>query len=240
MCLRRVKFGTTNSDNTQVSVATPRARSMARLFATYAVITAVPVVLLGLALAASYRARGQQRGVAEGGPRRCSWPRRRSSPSSTAAPCQPGLSADRGRRPAPPGDAGRGDHRRAAPAPAEPVGPRRLLRRRLGLQRQARGRGARRRPRRGRRRADPPERRQRRHRARRAPRPSRSTCPSRPARPSTSSGCSRCTCPTRRSPPTWTPGLHTLYTDLAARTAGAVPGRCSSSRCRSAAACANR
>jgi diguanylate cyclase (GGDEF)-like protein len=36
---------------------------MARLFATYAALTAVPVVLLGLGLTASYRAEAQQRGV---------------------------------------------------------------------------------------------------------------------------------------------------------------------------------
>ena len=47
------------------SVAPP-ARSLARLFITYALITAVPVVLLGLVLAASYRSEATQRGVAEG------------------------------------------------------------------------------------------------------------------------------------------------------------------------------
>src|SRR5579872_6047716 len=36
---------------------------MARLFATYAAITAVPVVLLGVGLTASYRSEAQQRGV---------------------------------------------------------------------------------------------------------------------------------------------------------------------------------
>jgi diguanylate cyclase len=40
--------------------------SQVRLFATYALISLVPVVLLGLALAASYRTEAQNRGVAEG------------------------------------------------------------------------------------------------------------------------------------------------------------------------------
>ncbi len=44
----------------------PRARSLARLFITYAAITAIPVLLLGLTLAASYRSEATQRGVAEG------------------------------------------------------------------------------------------------------------------------------------------------------------------------------
>ena len=44
----------------------PRARSLARLFATYAAITLVPVVLLGLALSVNYRADAQTRGIAEG------------------------------------------------------------------------------------------------------------------------------------------------------------------------------
>jgi diguanylate cyclase (GGDEF)-like protein len=39
---------------------------LARLFITYALITAVPVVLLGLVLAASFRTEATQRGVAEG------------------------------------------------------------------------------------------------------------------------------------------------------------------------------
>ena len=43
-----------------------RARSLPRLFATYAAITAVPVVLLGLSLAGSYRSEALQRGVAVG------------------------------------------------------------------------------------------------------------------------------------------------------------------------------
>ncbi len=41
----------------------PRTRSLARLFATYAAITAIPVVLLGLALAASFRSEAVQRGT---------------------------------------------------------------------------------------------------------------------------------------------------------------------------------
>ncbi len=44
----------------------PRARSLARLFITYAAITAIPVLLLGLTLAASYRSEANQRGVSEG------------------------------------------------------------------------------------------------------------------------------------------------------------------------------
>ncbi len=44
----------------------PRARSLARLFVTYALITAVPVVLLGLVLAASYRSEANGRGVSVG------------------------------------------------------------------------------------------------------------------------------------------------------------------------------
>jgi diguanylate cyclase len=39
---------------------------MPRLLATYALVTAIPVVLLGVTLAASYRSEAQQRGVAEG------------------------------------------------------------------------------------------------------------------------------------------------------------------------------
>jgi len=49
-----------------VTSVAPPARSLARLFITYALITAVPVVLLGLVLAASYRSEATQRGVAEG------------------------------------------------------------------------------------------------------------------------------------------------------------------------------
>jgi diguanylate cyclase (GGDEF)-like protein len=44
----------------------PRARSLARLFVTYAAITAVPVVLLGVALAATYRTEAQDRGLSVG------------------------------------------------------------------------------------------------------------------------------------------------------------------------------
>ncbi len=39
---------------------------MPRLLATYALVTAVPVVLLGVALGVSYRSEAQQRGIAEG------------------------------------------------------------------------------------------------------------------------------------------------------------------------------
>lgn len=39
---------------------------MPRLLATYALVTAIPVVLLGVTLGASYRSEAQQRGVAEG------------------------------------------------------------------------------------------------------------------------------------------------------------------------------
>jgi diguanylate cyclase (GGDEF)-like protein len=46
---------------------TPRPRSLARVFATYAAITAIPVALLGLALAASYRTDAVQRGTRVGG-----------------------------------------------------------------------------------------------------------------------------------------------------------------------------
>jgi diguanylate cyclase (GGDEF)-like protein len=49
-----------------VTPPAPRARSLARLFATYAAITIVPVVLLGLGLSANYRADAQTRGIAEG------------------------------------------------------------------------------------------------------------------------------------------------------------------------------
>jgi len=45
---------------------TMRARSMPRLLIAYAVVTAIPVVLLGVGLGASYRTEAQQRGVAEG------------------------------------------------------------------------------------------------------------------------------------------------------------------------------
>ncbi len=44
----------------------PRAHSLARLFITYALITAIPVVLLGLVLAAAYRSEATQRGISEG------------------------------------------------------------------------------------------------------------------------------------------------------------------------------
>ncbi|HVA03932.1 MAG TPA: EAL domain-containing protein [Acidimicrobiales bacterium] len=44
----------------------PRARSLARLFVTYAAITALPVILLGFVLAANYRSDATQRGIAEG------------------------------------------------------------------------------------------------------------------------------------------------------------------------------
>jgi len=44
----------------------PRTRSLARLFVTYAAITAVPVILLGVALGFSYRNDARQSGVAEG------------------------------------------------------------------------------------------------------------------------------------------------------------------------------
>jgi len=46
-----------------VTPRAPRARSLPRLFATYALITAVPVTLLGVLLAASYRSEAQQRGL---------------------------------------------------------------------------------------------------------------------------------------------------------------------------------
>ena len=39
---------------------------MPRLLVTYALVTAIPVVLLGVTLGASYRSEAQQRGVAEG------------------------------------------------------------------------------------------------------------------------------------------------------------------------------
>jgi diguanylate cyclase len=44
----------------------PRARSLARLLVTYAAITAVPVVLLGLTLAVNYRTEAQDRGISVG------------------------------------------------------------------------------------------------------------------------------------------------------------------------------
>ena len=40
--------------------------TMPRLLATYALVTAIPVVLLGVALGTSYSSEAQQRGVAEG------------------------------------------------------------------------------------------------------------------------------------------------------------------------------
>ncbi|HLM95710.1 MAG TPA: bifunctional diguanylate cyclase/phosphodiesterase [Acidimicrobiales bacterium] len=44
----------------------PRTRSLARVFITYAAITAVPVILLGVALGFSYRTEASKSGVAEG------------------------------------------------------------------------------------------------------------------------------------------------------------------------------
>ena len=41
-------------------------RSMVRLFAVYAVISLVPVLVLGLVLASSYRHEAKRRGLAEG------------------------------------------------------------------------------------------------------------------------------------------------------------------------------
>jgi diguanylate cyclase (GGDEF)-like protein len=49
-----------------VTTRAPRARSLARLFFTYAAITALPVVLLGLTLAANYRTEAQDRGISVG------------------------------------------------------------------------------------------------------------------------------------------------------------------------------
>jgi len=49
-----------------VTSPAPRARSLARLFVTYAAITALPVILLGFVLAANYRSDATQRGIAEG------------------------------------------------------------------------------------------------------------------------------------------------------------------------------
>ena len=43
-----------------------RPRSAVRLFAVYAVVSAVAVLLMGLALASSYRSEANRRGVAEG------------------------------------------------------------------------------------------------------------------------------------------------------------------------------
>lgn len=44
----------------------PKARSAARMFATYAAISLIPVLVLGFVLSASYRSEARQRGVAEG------------------------------------------------------------------------------------------------------------------------------------------------------------------------------
>ena len=46
--------------------AAAASRSMARLFAVYAVISLVPVLVLGLVLASSYRHEAKRRGLAEG------------------------------------------------------------------------------------------------------------------------------------------------------------------------------
>jgi diguanylate cyclase len=49
-----------------VTTPAPRAHSFTRLFVTYAAITAIPVVLLGLSLAVSYHHEATQRGISEG------------------------------------------------------------------------------------------------------------------------------------------------------------------------------
>ncbi|HTT87573.1 MAG TPA: hypothetical protein VMF60_09415 [Acidimicrobiales bacterium] len=63
-----------------------RTPSTTKTFAVYAAASLVLVVVFGVVLAASYRTEARRRGVAEGGPRPCSWPRRPSSPSPTGDP----------------------------------------------------------------------------------------------------------------------------------------------------------
>src|ERR1700691_4401631 len=66
VCVATIKFRARNTEVLPVTSPAPRARSLARLFITYAAITAIPVLLLGLTLAASYRSQANQRGVSEG------------------------------------------------------------------------------------------------------------------------------------------------------------------------------
>jgi diguanylate cyclase (GGDEF)-like protein len=63
--LARLKGSAQFAVTTTVNRAPVRTSSV-RLFATYALISLVPVVLLGLVLAASYRTEAQNRGIAEG------------------------------------------------------------------------------------------------------------------------------------------------------------------------------
>ena len=49
-----------------MSARAPGQRSLGRLFATHAAITLIPVLILGLVLAAGYRSEARQRGLAVG------------------------------------------------------------------------------------------------------------------------------------------------------------------------------
>ena len=49
-----------------MTARTPTAHSATRLFAVYAAVSLVPVVVLGLVLAGSYRSEATRRGLAEG------------------------------------------------------------------------------------------------------------------------------------------------------------------------------
>jgi diguanylate cyclase (GGDEF)-like protein len=64
--LQPVKLSPLPADSSGVAPGTSRARRLSRVLATYALATAIPVVLLGVALGVSYNSEARQRGVAEG------------------------------------------------------------------------------------------------------------------------------------------------------------------------------
>ena len=61
-----IKLGPRPAETSHVTSRAQKARSTPRLFATYAAITLVPVLILGVVLAASYRTEARARGVAQG------------------------------------------------------------------------------------------------------------------------------------------------------------------------------
>ena len=89
-----VKFGVRESDVAQVKPSAPSAHSLARLFVTYAAITAIPVVLLGVVLGVSYRHEATARGISEGRSEAALVAATAVEPILDGRPLSQGLSAD--------------------------------------------------------------------------------------------------------------------------------------------------
>ena len=135
---------------------------MTKVVVRHALLSLVPVVLLGAVLATSYRNEAQRRGVEEGRAQALGGGHG-DHPAPRRPAARSGPDARRGEQPADPG--GQIDRPRCAP-PARP-GPRRTGRLRLGQfgrRRRERRRGSRRRPRRNASGDHPRQQRQQRHR----------------------------------------------------------------------------